>query len=188
MAEPRACALEECGQMFEPTRNDAKYHSDLCRAKANKARRVAEADSDSHVPDGALARPTAADEPAPSKPGDPLAALAVRVDDLEAAFDLAESARRSIEGRLGLDANQVRALMRAEVQAAVAPLVRRVTAVERIALDLAERANRVSAETELLRRHDRTLNQHARQLATLRDEIDTFAQGVAALIPDEDAA
>lgn len=190
MAEPRACAFEECGQMFEPTRGDAKYHSDLCRTKANKARRAAEADSGSQFPDGALARPTAADEPAPTKAGDPVAALAARIADLEADFDLAESARRRIEGRLGLDAEQVRALLRTEVQAAVAPLVRRVTAVERITRDLAERAHRpaASANTEVLKRHDRVLNQHAHQLAVLRDEIETFAHGVAALIPDEDAA
>ncbi len=214
MAEPRACAFEECGVMFEPTRDDARYHSDICRAKANKAKRAAD-DGDatsaaSKLPPRDLDRrdpgsqPRAAaggdatsvpSKPLPRAPGghEPLRqppegifALAERVDDLEADFDLSEIARKRIEQQLAkpvFGAEQARALFRAEIQAALAPMVRRLEVAEREVVELRRQPRGV--DHARIERVERAVVQVSTQVAAVRSEITEFVTGINTMLPDE---
>ena len=118
----KVCQLDSCGIEFDATREDARFHSAVCRAKASRERRAGE---------GPDSGPSGLDEDpvGPQDDADRLSALEVRVADLQADVEAVEENDERVRDRAKRIAGQEAAVRRA-VQELVAPIVREVAALK----------------------------------------------------------
>lgn len=186
----KVCELESCGVAFEAKREDARFHSAVCRAKASRERREAvgpdpgpmERDEDPDVPRGVEERLGAledgmadlrADIEAVERTDDVVRDLARRVGAQEAAV------RRAVQEAIGPIVRELAALKAGAV--ARAELVDLVEAVEA----LGERLSNIEAAPVLeedfkLAEIERAVIALANRVRKLRAEFDTLVRGIAA--------
>lgn len=79
----KVCQLDRCGIEFEATREDARFHSAVCRAKASRERRAEEGPGSG--PSGRVEDPVE-----PGDDADRASALEARVADLQADVEAVE--------------------------------------------------------------------------------------------------
>ncbi len=128
----KVCELASCGVEFEAKREDARFHSAVCRAKASRERREA---------GGPDPGPSARDED-PEVPRDNderLRALEDRMADLQADIEAVERTDDVVRDLARRVAAQEASIRRA-VQEAIAPIAREVAALKAAAVTKPEMA------------------------------------------------
>lgn len=185
----KVCELESCGIEFEAKREDARFHSAVCRAKASRERREA---------GGPDPGPSERDED-PDVPRDNderLRELEERVADLQADVEAVERTDEVVRELARRVAAQEAAVRRA-VQEAIAPIVREVAALKAGAVaradvvdlrstveGLGERISNLEAapvpgDDRKLAEVERAVITLANRLRKLRQEFDTLVSGIA---------
>lgn len=185
----KVCALESCGIGFEAKRDDARFHSAVCRAKASRERREA---------GGPDSGPSERDE----DPGEALndderlRALEDRMADLQADIEAIERTNDVVRDLARRVAAQEAAVRRA-VQEAIAPIVREVAALKAGAVartdvvdlrgaieDLGDRVSNLEAapvpdEDRKLAEVERAVITLANRMRKLRQDFDALVSGIA---------
>lgn len=185
----KVCELESCGIEFEAKREDARFHSAVCRAKASRERREA---------GGPDPGPSGRDED-PDMPRDNderLRELEDRMADVQADIEAVERTDDVVRDLARRVAAQEAAVRRA-VQEAIAPIAREVAALKAGAVARAElvdvteavealgervaniEAAPVPEEERKLAEVERAVITLANRLRTLRQEFDTLVGGIA---------
>jgi chromosome segregation ATPase len=181
----KVCELESCGIEFEAKREDARFHSAVCRAKASRERREA---------GGPDPGPTERDED-PDVPPDNeerLRALEDRMADLQADIEAVERTDDVVRDLARRVAAQEAAVRRA-VQEAIAPIVREVaalkagTASRAELLDIGEAVEglgeRISnIEAAPVPEEDRKLAEVERAVITLANRVRKLRTDIDALV------
>lgn len=185
----KVCELESCGIEFQAKREDARFHSAVCRAKASRERREA---------GGPDPGPTELDEDAevPRDIDERLRELEDRMADLQADVEAVER-RDDVVRDLARRVAAQEAAVRRAVQETIAPIAREVAALRAGAVTRAELVDigeaveglgeRISnIETAPVPEEDRKLAEVERAVITLanrlrklRQEFDTLVSGVA---------
>ena len=196
----RNCSWHECRNPFETAREDARFCSNNCRAKANKAKhRAAEASPGAssaarpeRTPSNAPVPPAAAtkkharedfnfaadqgdyqpDQPdvIPGTPVGRIARLEDRLHDLEQDFDLAEPDRKAWD--------RLRPRLEALIQRGPAPAP---TAPIAVGVSPEQVTNIVRTEvTGILKSWRERILQHDSQIAELRGEVERLAERLKA--------
>lgn len=134
------CALESCGQPFEAKRDDARYCSAACRAKASRARRGGVGPDSGPTTGPRPDSGTVAPEVGPPPGTDRLCALEEKVMDLEADVEADEHERDELHRlRARMEravavvediAAEARRQAEAAAKAAVAPLQKELAAAQ----------------------------------------------------------
>jgi hypothetical protein len=186
----KVCELESCGIAFEAKRDDARFHSAVCRAKASRERREAVG------PDpGPSERDRDPDVPLDND--ERLRELEERMADLQADLEAVERTDDVVRELARRVAAQEAAVRRA-VQEAVAPIAREVAALKAGAVARAELVDLVEAVEALgerlsnieaapvpeedlkLAEVERAVITLANRVRKLRAEFDTLVRGIAA--------
>lgn len=175
----RKCELPECDVMFEPARDDKRFHSDGCRSKANKARKRV----DDREPDGM--QPPPANESQVGGP-DRLAALEERVEDLASVVEFLEGChlRQPANRNPTPTLDQLRDMIRAEVKSFAGGVSGRLQQVEQHVRELHtvdKPASPADETATTFAEHDEAIRTLARRIDEIRDELDRFLRDLQRL-------
>lgn len=183
------CMLESCGSPFESKREDARYCSAVCRAKASRERRRAEGTGP-----GPSREPST---PPPEIPVDRLDLLEERLADLEADADAAMAEHVAFR-RLARRVEGLEAAIRHATREAVAPVTKALASTKDATVTRSEFA-RVLKRVDQLERWigeldatplpgrnrkvvemERALLTLARRMCELREEFDALVAAINA--------